>query len=348
MTVCSVCGNRIEFRIIDGRSIPMHSGGGCSGRSGSAPGSRVVDREQSTCLRTNCPKCREEVYFIRHNGGSVWIDPPLGPPWDRHGCYPLQGAALKGKSASGDIPEFHPSLLHLANDGSLILTGVTIRAEVSASRRETILTLAIGAEANLVLMIRGGADILVGRICILDLENGNICVASEPDWSFKLLFWLSAPDATVALIKGRIQRLPPEDVKILAIAFAHSSLGQIDKDLRRLIGRFATEGVSGNFKPDQIIKLLPFAGEQHDRLIHQLCIGVMQHACRTNDVSRIHSVLSVIPETRWKPLLDWFTRYAPVYVYQSESGPRVRLHKRRPEGSEAWKIEQARLNPFWR
>jgi len=26
------------------------------------------------------------VYFVRHNGGSVWFD-ELGPPWPKHGCF---------------------------------------------------------------------------------------------------------------------------------------------------------------------------------------------------------------------------------------------------------------------
>jgi len=36
---------------------------------------------------THCPECGEDVYFIRHNGGSVWVDPPLGWPWPKHACF---------------------------------------------------------------------------------------------------------------------------------------------------------------------------------------------------------------------------------------------------------------------
>jgi len=36
---------------------------------------------------SKCPECGEDVFFIRHNGGSVWVDPPLGPPWDKHACF---------------------------------------------------------------------------------------------------------------------------------------------------------------------------------------------------------------------------------------------------------------------
>jgi len=27
-----------------------------------------------------------QVFFVRHNGGSVWFD-DLGPPWPKHACF---------------------------------------------------------------------------------------------------------------------------------------------------------------------------------------------------------------------------------------------------------------------
>ena len=44
-------------------------------------------REPDFTRPTTCPECGADVFFIRHNGGSVWIDPPLGPPWDKHPCF---------------------------------------------------------------------------------------------------------------------------------------------------------------------------------------------------------------------------------------------------------------------
>jgi hypothetical protein len=38
-------------------------------------------------MRCQKKECGQPVYFIRHNGGSVWVDPPLGPPWHKHRCY---------------------------------------------------------------------------------------------------------------------------------------------------------------------------------------------------------------------------------------------------------------------
>lgn len=44
-------------------------------------------RFEDVCYSTKCPinGC-EPVWFIRHNGGSVWVD-ALGWPWPKHGCF---------------------------------------------------------------------------------------------------------------------------------------------------------------------------------------------------------------------------------------------------------------------
>jgi len=35
------------------------------------------------CRPTTCPRCKQKVFFIRHNGGSVWVE-ELGWPWPKH------------------------------------------------------------------------------------------------------------------------------------------------------------------------------------------------------------------------------------------------------------------------
>jgi hypothetical protein len=34
------------------------------------------------------------VFFIRHNGGNVWVDPPLGWPWPKHSCFSFEPKGL--------------------------------------------------------------------------------------------------------------------------------------------------------------------------------------------------------------------------------------------------------------
>lgn len=44
------------------------------------------DRYLDICHPTTCPKCGASVFFVRHNGGSVWFD-ELGHPWPKHACF---------------------------------------------------------------------------------------------------------------------------------------------------------------------------------------------------------------------------------------------------------------------
>jgi len=42
--------------------------------------------KENGCWPTRCPKCHAPVYFVRHNGGCVWLD-SLGHPWPKHPCF---------------------------------------------------------------------------------------------------------------------------------------------------------------------------------------------------------------------------------------------------------------------
>ena len=96
MATCNKCGEEIEFRYIDGRCKPIHQGGGwhCSGSDSDTTSSQVRSsgvrdwalRNESLCRSTTCPECGQDVFFIRHNGGSVWVD-ELGWPWPKHACF---------------------------------------------------------------------------------------------------------------------------------------------------------------------------------------------------------------------------------------------------------------------
>lgn len=76
---CNKCGFEIGWRTIDGRRTPI----GCRCDYGDYGLSQFYrDRAAST----TCPTCHEKVFFVRHNGGSVWFD-TLGEPWAKHECF---------------------------------------------------------------------------------------------------------------------------------------------------------------------------------------------------------------------------------------------------------------------
>jgi hypothetical protein len=79
LTFCTTCGYEIKWRTIDGKRTPM----GCRCDYGEHGLSQFF---RDRAMSTTCPKCRERVYFVRHNGGSVWFD-QLGEPWWKHACF---------------------------------------------------------------------------------------------------------------------------------------------------------------------------------------------------------------------------------------------------------------------
>ena len=78
---CAFCSCEIRFRVIRGTTVPLHDGDhGCLGYK--------LYRKDTTrvCHPTICRGCKQPVFFVRHNNGSVWFDPPLGHPWPKHEC----------------------------------------------------------------------------------------------------------------------------------------------------------------------------------------------------------------------------------------------------------------------
>src|SRR3712207_5993757 len=63
-------------------------GFGGEGHLGKSGGRRTTWKHghENFCRPSKCPYCGEEVFFVRHNGGSVWFD-DLGKPWPKHGCF---------------------------------------------------------------------------------------------------------------------------------------------------------------------------------------------------------------------------------------------------------------------
>jgi predicted RNA-binding Zn-ribbon protein involved in translation (DUF1610 family) len=86
MPTCEFCGEEIIYRKIDGRTVPIHPGGGwhCGSWSDSSEVGYPVRESASWGFTdftrpTKCPECGADVFFIRHNGGSVWVDELLNP-----------------------------------------------------------------------------------------------------------------------------------------------------------------------------------------------------------------------------------------------------------------------------
>lgn len=84
-----------------------------------AAGSRAVYSCDDFCNRTTCPICGAPVFFVRHNGGSVWFD-ELDPPWPKHSCF----------DDDYDTRRFRTMLVSESRRNVTPVFGVVIEAEV--------------------------------------------------------------------------------------------------------------------------------------------------------------------------------------------------------------------------
>ncbi|XKH61345.1 OST-HTH/LOTUS domain-containing protein [Halomonas sediminis] len=150
-------------------------GWGGDGHKGKSPGGRrgyyahlpqsqrnITSKVDTANRLTRCPKCQSEVFFIKYNGGSIWLDPPLGPPWYKHACFDT------GHSTSGR------GRLKTSFDGLEKGFGSTIKIVVVAScvynnySGTTSLKAQFDDSETYSFSVRGDARIFVGRLCFVD------------------------------------------------------------------------------------------------------------------------------------------------------------------------------------
>jgi hypothetical protein len=188
MPACSRCGGSIEFRYIDGRCVPLHvAGGGWS--CGGYDGSRIVDyagysrSDESCCFLTTCPECGDKVYFVRYNGGSVWINPPLGWPWYKHSCMDRPNSS----PSSGRSALVSNSSLIASRQGKGLIIGIVKEAETSASKRCTVINLETGKDQNVVLLLKNNAGFLVGRLVVYDQKSRIVLWLENNSYAFRVV-----------------------------------------------------------------------------------------------------------------------------------------------------------------
>jgi len=186
MGICSRCGGYIEFRYIDGRCVPMHQGGSCeatdaSGLESCEDYSGYRASKEGQCYSTECPKCSNEVFFIRHNGGSVWIDPPLGPPWYKHSCF--EDSRLKTERST--LFTGTSATVEQINENSIL--GIVKSAEVSHTNESTVIIFETGKNEQYILLMRYNAGYLVGKLALYRPSERTVTVFYEPKYSFAVV-----------------------------------------------------------------------------------------------------------------------------------------------------------------
>ncbi|BCG18090.1 hypothetical protein RZY40_004758 [Vibrio alginolyticus] len=209
MSTCNRCGQPIEFRYVGGQCVPIHPHDGCCNSSGTSVNdfSSYSVSTESACFSTSCPDCGDEVYFIRHNGGSVWIDAPLGPPWYQHYCmHAAKSPTLKAESL---VSVFNFEFSSLPENSVI---GVVKSCRVSSNKSKTELTVNAESNQKLTLVCKNNGGFLLGKLCVIDSGNETIYSFDEPSLRYMLLDEIIKTDATeciecgVALSKKNVKR----------------------------------------------------------------------------------------------------------------------------------------------
>lgn len=183
MSLCHKCGQKVSFRYIDGKCIPIHMSGNCiDSENFSSPFFSYYKRSDSTCFSTQCPRCNDSVYFIRHNGGAVWLDSPLGPPWYKHICFDLVGS---NKDKDSLYEEKRKNIVTDVSSNEAVC--VICSTKILKNRDFTYAILEAGESKGMRVKIKNNADYLLGKICILSIDKKFIWPIDEPQLIFLIL-----------------------------------------------------------------------------------------------------------------------------------------------------------------
>jgi hypothetical protein len=177
MDTCQHCGQQIVFRWIDGRCVPIHPDGGwhCGSWADGGEIGHSFERQHATWAfkdftrPTRCPECGADVFFIRHNGGSVWVD-ELGWPWPKHGCFDDEKSTRKFATWSAKASALTDR--HL---------GVVTVIRPDERFAEPVLEVQMGDSTRLNLILNWtppNRDIL-GALVVVSLEE-NVLLHSSP------------------------------------------------------------------------------------------------------------------------------------------------------------------------
>lgn len=117
---------------------------------------------------TQCPICKSDVAFIKHNGGVVWLDLPLGPPWYKHACFDGVSSNV-GKDNLKTI--FNSDKQALSENTKIIVSDSCSYNSFSST---SILRAKFSDGITRSMSVRGDARIFAGRICCIDESTKEI------------------------------------------------------------------------------------------------------------------------------------------------------------------------------
>lgn len=154
--------------------------GGAHGGRGpriKVPSETIWRYHDNYCSPTTCPECDAEIFFIRHNGGSVWVN-SLGWPWPKHPCM--------DKSTEPSWYGYFKKELPCSEEDGELFNGVVVWSMWvqgdNGEPSQIILAIDGGSQGRLAIAIKGTqtADYFKGKVIIINFYEGYI-VSSTHD-----------------------------------------------------------------------------------------------------------------------------------------------------------------------
>jgi len=202
MPTCKYCGEEIEFRYVNGRCVPIHPDGGwqCSWSQDEVvsieylPATTRDWHHQDFTRPSHCPKCGANVFFIRHNGGSVWLD-ELGWPWPKHACFD------QPNSATSEFARWSVKASGFENAKIGVITCVHPPESSRLSDRMVEIKLGNGTKIGVFLQWMPADDSLTGALVCVSTENKLLLHEKHGEIAFHRLVEVSIPPSQNAIVR---------------------------------------------------------------------------------------------------------------------------------------------------
>ncbi|MEN2747141.1 hypothetical protein [Sphingomonas sp. T9W2] len=275
-----------------------------------------------------------EVFFLRHNGGSVWIEPPLGPPWTIHPCFEREQAAAGADRIS-------PATFSRLGACDGLIVGVVQGSEVGQSRDPTVLRIAVGMNADLVIVVKGGADWLVGKLVGIVPFARIIHPLDDSSVSMQIVGTVSGPSHIIG--KGTGLNAPMSEAEAFKInmGIRHGSLTPLQ--FRALL-KHKGSGLSGKWKLTELLALVPFlVGREFDRAVHATAIAVLEAAALHGDCSAAVNLARLLPKPKRKRFDRWLRIHSPISLDLTRRERKAFIVKARDGSHHPYCLDLARV-----
>lgn len=346
MARCRDCGMPVEFVTIDGRATPLHPLGGCRGRNG-ATDDHVSRSPDSQCIKTTCAQCGASVFFIRHNNGSVFIDPPLGPPWHRHPCMPRK---QPGSVAAQAHETFYisPKVRDLLIKVRGLITGVVTQVEAFPRQKGAILTIAVGQSQPLIILMRSPSTYFLGKMVILRPAKRMLYSAENPDEVFVVERAIHVPPPLrnsdfPLLLEGSGQPTSVDDDRI------NAKLNGQPKNVCKAYRKYLRFGLDTEWKAHELASIIYLLDDTtKHQAIHRAAVLSLEKFAQHGDASVALVLAKALHPQKRELLTRWYRRYSPIRIDLSRKDRKLRI-VRAPDGSRP-EIDQsaAMANPYFK